>query len=453
MKQIYKENFFLNYKYNIMAMLVYISLVLVFSPLLGADWVHPGDFNIQTAGLYHAVMIPALLLAVIIASELFYLPKWEKIFANALTYPTIILTFIGNGIIGGLNLPWGLANDVIQGIRDVLLWILAILFIIGLIVSAVKNKEFFKKSYGAFILLIVASVSVAIAPIYAVVSLMPSFWSFPLFSSTISAVGNQTFVGNLITSHSHQILPAAMCATAAIAAVAFSYYDSSKRIRNLVNIGAIISIGAIIAFTIIYWISGIGTYSIPTIFPFGPSGVNGLALDDTLTGLSGWGAVIMAVGVYLSLSKNDKNTKIFRTATIVIGFTIMAILIFIGYSIEFNEAFYGFGSPGTPPTGGPGYMYDLAFMNAHLLTAFFLLPLLFLIFVAFDFMYKKDSNIKRYLSYLSFALMAISFYAVLYATMTVIEAMVAIDVGLLMSTVFIIMVITLIKRKEILLTK
>jgi len=52
------------------------------------------------------------------------------------------------------------------------------------------------------------------------------------------------------------------------------------------------------------------------------------------------------------------------------------VLVGIGYPIEFNEAFFGFGVNGTPPTGGPGFMYDDLFMRGHILFAFYLMPVL-----------------------------------------------------------------------------
>jgi len=52
---------------------------------------------------------------------------------------------------------------------------------------------------------------------------------------------------------------------------------------------------AMLAAAVIYIISGVGNYSIPTLFSSGPSNINGLTMDDAITGIIRWGALLVMI--------------------------------------------------------------------------------------------------------------------------------------------------------------
>ena len=413
-----------NPRWNVTAIVIYMALVFAISPLMGADWVSPGDLNPTTQALYHAIMIPMTLLLAILAAELLDLPRWARLAANYMTYPTLVLTFIGNAVLQAYY-PSSTANYVVQGVRDVLLYIVALVMLVAMIYRAVSNRTWLKRMWAPWLLLLAAGVSIMLAPIYGIVFLMPQTWGLPLFASTVQSVGNQTFVGDLVTSHSHQMLPAVGDAIVALTAVYFGYESLKGRLRWTAVTGMLIGVASVIVFTYLYWASGVGTYSIPAIAPFGPQGVNGLALDDFITGLSGWGAILVIAALYagplaIMARRGEGDERLYRLAALLTWVGAIAILIGIGYFIELNEAFYGFGSPGTPPTGGPGYIYDDAFMMAHLVTAFMLIPVMAASMLAVDFVVPQGVRAKRYVSYLTLASLILAFLGVQSYVMTAI---------------------------------
>ncbi|WP_148217132.1 hypothetical protein [Acidilobus saccharovorans] len=421
------DSFLSDPRKNLTAIAVYTAVLFAISPLLGANWISPGDFDSSTQAVYHALMIPLTLLLAILACELLGLPRWAKLLANYATYPTLALTFVGNAILQNYY-PSSLANYAVQGVRDVLLYLVALAVIVAALLKAARERAWLKAYWAPFLLILAAGVSIALAPIYGIVSLMPQTWHLSFLASTVNAVGNQTFVSDLVTSHSHQMLPAVGDAIVGLTAIWFGYSELRGRARAAAAAGLIIGLASVIVFTYLYWASGVGTYSIPTIAPFGPQGVNGLALDDFTTGLSGWGAMLVLAALYVGplayLARSGQNAeRLYRLATLATWVAAMAILVGIGYFIEFNEAFFGFGSPGQPPSGGPGYMFDDAFMKGHLVTAFMIIPLLAATMLAVDYIVKEGGKAKRYLAYLTFASLLLCYLGVQFYTMTLIPTL------------------------------
>ena len=154
--------------------------------------------------------------------------------------------------------------------------------------------------------------------------------------------------------------------------------------------------------TYLYLISSFGTYVIPTIFSFGLGGMNGLALDDTQTGLIGIGALISVIGLYFIFSKK-KSIRLLQIAEVTTWISTMFVLMGEGYAVELNETYYGFGNSGLPPNGGAGYLYDLAYMNGHLMFAFFLMPVLAVLLLGVILFIKKGSKYTDIGAYLSIA--------------------------------------------------
>lgn len=368
----------LNVKYNIFATLIFISALLVISPLLpGVNWFKLGDFSLDMINFYHTVMIPFVFLLVLYSAELLDLGVTARRIINLSTYPVLFLTALGTALFYPTSTQT--ADYVIQAMRDFWMVILALIFFFELLFLPFRNREKFKKIWGAYSLIVIATLSAGIAAIMGMIyeyGTLFGFSSLPVFNNYVSSIGGlQVFLGNLITSHSHEMLPAVMGGIVALAAVTFGYEKLSNFKRNAVNLGMIIAVFGTISFTYLYLISSFGTYVIPAVAPFGPGGMNGLALDDTQTGIVGWGALIAIFGLYYVLSKKPTD-RLIQLSELLTWIATMAVMIGVGYAMEFNESYYGFGSPGVPPNGGPGYKYDMAFTDGHLLFAFFMMPLL-----------------------------------------------------------------------------
>ncbi|KAA8923529.1 hypothetical protein [Thermoplasma sp.] len=371
---------FLNPKLNAGLTLVFIAFFLIISPLLpGVSWFRLGDFTLDMVNFYHTVMIPFAFLLILYTSELLGLSAFIRKAINISTIPVLVLTVLGMAFFYPSSTQY--ADYVLQALRDVWMLVVAILFLIGLLIFPFRSKERFRLIWGSYFLILAATVSAGIAAVMGMVyeyGNLFGYSSIPFFNSMVNSWGGlQTFLGNLVTSHSHEMLPAVMGGIVAVAAVSFKYEKLSSVKRNMVNAGMVISLFGVIAMTYLYIISSFGTYVIPTLFPFGPGGMDGLAEDDTMTGIVGWGALISLLGLYYAAkSEKDAGDRLAMISEFFVWLATMAVMVGVGYAIEFNEAFFGFGSPGVPPNGGPGYLYDMAYTNGHLLYAFFMMPLI-----------------------------------------------------------------------------
>jgi len=391
-----------NTKFSIIILLAYTAIMLAISPLIpGVTWFQLGDFTMDVVNYYHTIMIPLALLLILYATYIMKLNQKVLVAINLSIIPLIILNILG--LIFFYPSSTQLADYVIQGLRDVWMLLLTLLFFIGLLLFPFKYKDNFKKVWGAYFLILLATISAGIAAIMGMIYEYGSLYgysSIPIFNSMVNSWGGlQTFLGNLITSHSHEMLPAMMGGIVALVALSFGYGNLNGWKRNIINAGMVISIFGTISMTYLYVISSFGTYSIPAIFTSGPYGMNGLALDDSQTGLIGIGALISILGIYFILS-NKKTIRLLQISELVTWIATMFVMLGIGYIIEFNEAYYGFGSSGLPPSGGPGYLYDMAYTNGHLMFAFFFMPVLAGLLLAFLIFANENSKFVNFNSYL-----------------------------------------------------
>ncbi|MHB1506526.1 MAG: hypothetical protein ACYCUZ_00465 [Cuniculiplasma sp.] len=323
--------------------------------------------------------------------------------------------------------------------RDVWILILALMFFISLLMFPFKEKDKFRKIWGAYFLIFVGTISVGIASIMGMIYEYGSLFSFssiPWFNNYVTGWGGlETFLGNIITSHSHQMLPALMAGIVALASISFGYEKLPLVKRSIVNIGLLIAIIGVISMSYIYFISSFGTYAIPSIFIVpGTYGMNALALDDSQTSLIGFGALISIIGLYYALSLK-RPEKLLQALEMYVWIATMAVMIVIGYSIEFNETYYGFGASGSPPNGGPGYLYDMAFTDGHLLYAFFLMPLLAGIILVFIHFIKSHEFLKNIATLFAVAGITIGGLGVLIYTMTLSWYIEAIGLGLVIVSI------------------
>ena len=430
--------FLLNEKYNMGAVLVFITFFLVISPLLpGVTWFKLGDFTLDMINFYHTVMIPFAFLLILYTTSLLDLGNFAKKAVNLSTYPVLIFTLLG--MIFFYPASTQNADYILPAIRDIWMVVIALIFLASLIIMPFTKKEKFKSIWGAYVLIVFSTFSAGIAAVMGMVleyGNLFGYSSLPFFNSYVTQWGGlQTFLGNLITSHSHEMLPAVMGGIVAIAAVSFGYEKLNSWQRNIVNAGMIVAVFGTLSMTYLYLISSFGTYVIPTIAPYGPGGMDGLALDDSQTGIVGWGALISIIGLYYILS-SKKTERLTQIAEMFTWIVTMAVMIGLGYTMEFNEAYYGFGSPGVPPNGGPGYLYDMAFTNGHLLFVFFLMPLLAGIILVFMHYISGMEKERKSVLYFIFAGTIIGAFGVLTYTLTLIWLPEAIGLVLIVIAIF-----------------
>ena len=433
------KKFLSNPKNNAMSTLVFITFFLLIGPLLpGVNWFSLGDFSLDMVNFFHTVMVPFVFLLLIYTSELLNLYPLERKAVNLSTYPVLFLTLLGLIFFYPANTQN--LDYVIQALRDVWMLVLAILFFLSLIVFPFREKDKFRKIWGAYLVVLVGTVSIGIASIMGMIYEYGSLFGFsslPWFNDDVAAWGGlNTFLGNLLTSHSHQMLPALMAGIVALATICFGYEKLSMVKRSIVNIGLVIAVFGIISMSYIYFISSFGTYFIPAIFISGSYGMNGLALDDSQTGIIGIGALVTIIGLYYTLSSR-RSDKLLQASEMYTWIATMAVMTVVGYSIEFNETYYGFGSSGVPPNGGSGYLFDMAFTDGHLLFAFFLMPLLAGIILVFIHFIKEHDMMKKTVAFFAGAGITIGGLGVLVYTMTLSWYIEAIGLGLVIVSILI----------------
>ncbi|MGC8680362.1 MAG: hypothetical protein ACP5T6_03645 [Candidatus Micrarchaeia archaeon] len=335
----------------------------------------------------------------IVACEILNISIKIKKIINASTIPLLIITLIGLITFSPTQVTF--INSFFQAFRDFYIFVLGLLFIIYLLIFGFidfKDEKNLTGMWSAYILLIVSAISTLIAGIFGIVAAGGIYIGYNSISiinvnSYINSLNENTtsFINNVVTSHSHQMLPAIMASIVALTALFLKYDQLNKKLRMIINLGMIISIFGVIAMSYIYYISSFGTYSIPALFTSGIGNMNGLALDDMLTGLIGIGALITIIGLFQSMKK-EYGKNIIVLSIFITWIMVMIALVGMGYFIEFNETYFGAGSPGIPPNGGPGYLHDLAFIDAHLMYAFFLAPFISLALLVFLIFSNKKSN-------------------------------------------------------------
>ena len=216
-----------------------------------------------------------------------------------------------------------------------------------------------------------------------------------------NATAVQTWAVNVVTSHSHTMLPLIMAGIVALVATSFGYYEMKGSPRFLSQLGFLVMAYMIVAVTWLYVVAGVGNYSIPTLFQSGP---NGLAMDDAMTGMIGWGALLVIIGLVVYMKRNGRLRDPVFLAILVAGILIYLTIPVTGYYIEFHESYYGFATPGQ----GPGWMHDAVYLRFHQDFGFFVLPSVIVALLFFRGM-KLPSTVERKTSYMLIAGMTIAF--------------------------------------------
>lgn len=213
----------------------------------------------------------------------------------------------------------------------------------------------------------------------------------------------QTFTVNVVTSHSHTMLPLIMAGIVALVAMSYGYREMKGSPKFLAALGFLVMAYMIIAVTWLYVVAGVGNYVIPTLFSSGPNDVNGLAMDDAMTGMIGWGALFVLIGLLLYMKRSGRLKSPLFMAIVVAWIMIYLVIPGTGYYIEFHETFFGFA---TPPA--PGWMNDAAYLRFHQDFGFFLLPSI-VVAMLFFMMMRLSDGAERRISYTLIAGMVITF--------------------------------------------
>lgn len=222
-------------------------------------------------------------------------------------------------------------------------------------------------------------------------SFVPQYINFTMYPvlGYYNATAIITWTENVVTSHSHTMLPLLMAGLVALIASNYGYNEMKGKPKILSSLGFLVMMYMIVAVVWIYIVAGVGNYSIPALFSSGP---NGLAMDDMMTGMIGWGALLVLIGLGYYAYKERKFDRSLLFIMIAAALIYLTIPI-TGYYIEFHESFFGFATP----VQGPGWMFDAVYVRLHQDFGFFLLPALITAILAFNYM-GIDIKGKKYVS-------------------------------------------------------
>ena len=188
----------------------------------------------------------------------------------------------------------------------------------------------------------------------------------------------EDMAGSFIDSHSHQVLASFLAAGFSLPFLQASF-EKRRILSFLQKAGFIIIITATIAQVALYQYCAWSGWDPPDLFAHGP---DGLPLDDFILVILGLGMLLLLPAYFAKETKDNIPVNHALSVRKMVGALIIAYLIAVvalGLYIEFHETFFGHGE-GT----APGVSNDLAYIRAHLLFGFMLIPILLGILLNLD---------------------------------------------------------------------
>lgn len=201
-------------------------------------------------------------------------------------------------------------------------------------------------------------------------SLIASFRSFAGFDS------QDSFVGALVGSHSHEMAVASMALTAVIVTQYFGYATVKGTAKLFARIG-VGMIGAGVAVVSVIYISGTVTQWAPPNFGSDPNLIPG---DDIVSGIFVMGGGIVALLAVAKLRTIFQFPT--RLAAVWAWVLSVATVAVAGYSIELNTTHFGAGDPSAAGAAG-----DAMFTWFHQDVGLFLLPTIVLVMLAIQLLF------------------------------------------------------------------
>ena len=368
--------------------------------------VNDGDFSVAMTWFYHALMLPSALLFLILCTRVFTTHSWVR-YVLSHSAPVAVLEGLGFLILG-YGTEHHMSSLVSFGYWIIMpltieLFAVTVLFVGDLAFAAFwppSGEKMPPQKAEIHWALFFAGVSVltwvvlGIAAAASVVGVSWSFWAQAQHEST------STLIGNIITSHSHGMLPSFMAGIVFLAAEAFGYSRLAGVRKQVARASVGVMLAGIALFSGVYFVSALGTFVIPTWFPYGPGGVNGLAMDDTFTGLVGLGALILAFDMLPEIRGSFQRAaeavrarlNPVRLAVYMTYIMAAAALFLYGYYIENNEDKFGFAST----MSASRVVSDQVFTRTHLLLVFGSLPIIAVFLMAAELL-GGTAGIKQWL--------------------------------------------------------
>ena len=360
------------------------AFLLMAHSAIGVSWFSIGDFDYRTAMAYHGLLIPAWMMLVIaylrqIGAAAFSLKLLE---ISALC--AAVFTGIGSLIISDQGFSFGI---VITITGMVLAEMTALIIIVESLLFFIKMKP---KGIDpvAFWTVWIALIGVSLAtPLGHLVGAAHDLEAKLPAVINFFGLNSDEAVDGFLGSHSHQVL-------AAFLAVSFSLPLLRKPIskNNIVRFvgkgGLLLILFSTISQVLLYQYSAWIGWEPPELFVKGPNGMPG---DDFVLSVLGVGMLLLIPALLQKKSDRDssKNSDFSLKISVVIAILAYIIsIVVLGVFIEFNEQFFGHGEG-----SAPGVFNDMAYIRAHMIFGFIIIPLLLSAFLNLHFFNSKNERI------------------------------------------------------------
>ncbi|MDA8192793.1 MAG: hypothetical protein M0Z53_02170 [Thermaerobacter sp.] len=199
-------------------------------------------------------------------------------------------------------------------------------------------------------------------------------WGWPAAYAHWAGLTVSTWTGNLITSHSHEMVVAVIGTLVAALVWQWGYQALKPSTRRLARVGLTMMGFGIVAMTVIYLVAGFTTLQPPTLFAFGPGHINGIAGDDLVTGVFVMLGGLVALSAILFEHSSDRTSRLLHWAEAWAYLMSIVTVVVAGYAIELNEQYFGAGR-----ATASGARADAIFTFWHQDFAFFAIPAVMLV--------------------------------------------------------------------------
>ena len=345
------------------------GIILIIFTLIGVQWFHLGDFSFRTAMAYHGILIPAWLMLVLAYFRYIEHSNILEKLSGIGAVSASVLTGIGAALIHkpGFSLRTGIQVTGMILAEITVLSIIIISFRYYFITSQddINKAAWWTVSIGLIAMLL----ALPLGHLAGAAKDLGDKYPLLLKHAEILNLPTKDVIDGYIDSHSHQVLAAFLAAAFTVPLIRKSR-GKSGIVNFLKKIGLFVIVTATIAQSALYQYCAWFGWEPPNLFS---NGSNGLPLDDFILVILGLGMLLL-IPALLARDKSINGDNYSRCINRIVAIIMMAFIISvvaIGVYIEFHEQYFGHGEG-----HAPGVLNDMAYIRAHLLFGFMIVPIL-----------------------------------------------------------------------------
>ena len=340
-------------------------LILYF--LRGINWFHLGDFRFRTAMAYHGILIPAWLMLALAYSRIIVPSQFIRNLLGTGAVSASILTGIGSALIHNQRVSLGTDLQVTG-------MILAEITVLAILVGSFRHH--FKTPqddinatawWTVSIGLVGLSLATPLGHLAGAAKDLGEKFPILVRHAALLGLSPEDVVDGYVGSHSHQILASFLAAGFALPLVG-RVQGKPRAAKLMEKIGLIVIAGATIAQIALYQYCAFSGWEPPDLFSSGP---NGLPLDDFILVVLGLGMLFLLPALLATGKMTEDYSRYINRIVALILLSYVISVVFLGLYVEFHEQYFGHGVG-----NATGVTNDAAYIRAHLLFGFMVIPIL-----------------------------------------------------------------------------